>query len=193
MWANLSGLHATASSRRPPATTASSTSCRYNYYPWAVFYRQSVWQEKGYQVPKTLDEMQTLAAQMQKDGLIPVAFADKDGWPAMGTFDVLNMRLNGYQFHIDLMAHKVAWTDPKVKKVFDLWAGLLPFHQADPLGRTWQEAAQALQQKKAGMYLLGLFVSEQVEQRRTTSTSSPSRDRLRRSAPTRWTPRSTAS
>ncbi len=135
----------------------------YNYYPWAVFYRPSVWQEKGYQVPKTLDEMQTLATQMQKDGLIPVAFADKDGWPAMGTFDVLNMRLNGYQFHIDLMAHKVAWTDPKVKKVFDLWAGMLPFHQADPLGRTWQEAAQALQQKKAGMYLLGLFVSEQVD------------------------------
>lgn len=135
----------------------------YNYYPWALFYRPSVWQAKGYTVPKTLDELKTLGAQMQKDGLTPIAFGDKDGWPAMGTFDVLNMRLNGYQFHIDLMAHKVAWNDPKVKKVFDTWAGLLPLHQADPLGRTWQEAATTLQQKKAGMYLLGLFVSEQVD------------------------------
>jgi len=133
-----------------------------SYYPWAVFYRPSVFKEKGYTVPKTFDELRTLGAQMQKDKLIPIAFADKDGWPAMGTFDVLNLRLNGYKFHIDLMAHKVAWNDPKVKKVFDTWAGLLPLHQTDPLGRTWQEAAQALQQKKAGMYVLGLFVTQQM-------------------------------
>lgn len=135
----------------------------YNY-PWAVFYRPSVFSQYGYKVPKTLDEMKTLGAQMQKDGLVPIAFADKDGWPAMGTFDILNMRINGYQFHIDLMAHKQSWTDPKVKTVFKTWAELLPLHQADSLGRTWQEAAQSLQQKKAGMYLLGSFVSQQVDQ-----------------------------
>ena len=32
------------------------------------------------------------------DGLTPITFTDKDGWPAMGTFDILNMRINGYQF-----------------------------------------------------------------------------------------------
>ena len=45
-----------------------------------------------------------------------------DGWPAMGTFDILNMRMNGYEFHIDLMAGKEKWTDPKVKAVFEKWA-----------------------------------------------------------------------
>ncbi|MEH1058768.1 ABC transporter substrate-binding protein [Micromonospora sp. CPCC 206171] len=132
-----------------------------SYYPWAVFYRKSVWQQRGYQVPKTLDDLNALGAQMKKDGLTPIAFADKDGWPAMGTFDILNLRINGYQFHVDLMAGKEAWTSDKVKKVFDAWNGLLPLHQADSLGRTWQEAAQSLQQKKSGMYLLGLFVAQQ--------------------------------
>ncbi|MEU8298548.1 ABC transporter substrate-binding protein [Micromonospora sp. NPDC048909] len=132
-----------------------------SYYPWAMFYRKSVWQQYGYQVPKTLTELNTLTAQMKKDGLTPIAFADKDGWPAMGTFDILNLRINGYQFHVDLMAGKEAWTSDKVKKVFDTWAGLLPVHQPDSLGRTWQEAAQSLQQKKSGMYLLGLFVAQQ--------------------------------
>ncbi|GHJ09314.1 ABC transporter substrate-binding protein [Micromonospora humidisoli] len=132
-----------------------------SYYPWAVFYRKSVWKQYGYQVPTTLDQLTTLSAQMKRDGLTPIAFADKDGWPAMGTFDILNLRINGYQFHIDLMAGKEAWTSDKVKKVFDTWAGLLPLHQPDSLGRTWQEAAQSLQQKKSGMYLLGLFVAQQ--------------------------------
>jgi len=131
------------------------------YYPWAIFYRKSVWAEKGYKPPKTLDELKTLGAKMQQDQLIPIAFADKDGWPAMGTFDQLNLRINGYDFHVSLMAGKEDWSGDKVKKVFDTWKGLLPIHQTDSLGRTWQEAAQALQQKKAGMYLLGAFVAQQ--------------------------------
>jgi multiple sugar transport system substrate-binding protein len=135
-----------------------------SYYPWAVFYRKSVFADRGYTVPKTLDEMVTLAGKMKSDGLIPIAFADKDGWPAMGTFDILNMRINGYQFHIDLMAGKGSWESAEVKKVFDTWAQLLPVHQPDPLGRTWQEAAQSLQQKKSGMYLLGTFLIDQFPQ-----------------------------
>jgi multiple sugar transport system substrate-binding protein len=82
----------------------------------------------------------------------------------MGTFDILNMRTNGYQFHIDLMAGKGSWESAEVKKVFDTWAQLLPVHQPDPLGRTWQEASQTLQQKKAGMYLLGTFLIDQFPQ-----------------------------
>ena len=105
-----------------------------SYYPWAMFYRKSVWKQHGYQVPTTLDQLTALGAQMKRDGLTPIAFADKDGWPAMGTFDILNLRINGYQFHIDLMAGKEAWTSDKVKKVFDTWAGLLPLHQPDSLG-----------------------------------------------------------
>jgi multiple sugar transport system substrate-binding protein len=136
-----------------------------SYYPWAIFYRKSVWAEKGYQPPKTLDELEALAKKMQADKLVPIAFADKDGWPAMGTFDALNMRINGYQYHIDLMAGNKAWDSPETKKVFETWGALLPYHQENALGRTWQEAAQTLQQKKAGMYLLGTFVNEQFSEK----------------------------
>ena len=105
-----------------------------SYYPWAVFFRKSVWEENGYEVPTTFDEMNTLAATMQDDGLIPFAFADKDGWPAMGTFDILNMRINGYDFHVSLMAGEESWESDQVKDVFDTWRGILPLHQPDSLG-----------------------------------------------------------
>jgi multiple sugar transport system substrate-binding protein len=131
------------------------------YYPWAVFYRKSVWNQYGYTAPKTLDEFKALGDKMKGNGLVPVAFADKDGWPAMGTFDYLNMRINGYDFHVRLMAGQEAWTDNKLKTVFDTWRGLLPYCQPGANGRTWQEAAQALLNKQAGMYVLGSFVAEQ--------------------------------
>ncbi|GAA3385278.1 ABC transporter substrate-binding protein [Cryptosporangium minutisporangium] len=133
-----------------------------NYnYPWGWFYRPSVWKEKGYTEPKTWDELIALTKKMKADGLTPIAFGDKDGWPAFGTFDYLNMRLNGYQFHIDLMGHKESWEDAKVKQVFTTWKELFPYQAAGALGRTWQEAAQTVVQKKSGMYLLGTFVGQQ--------------------------------
>src|SRR3954469_1687810 len=130
-------------------------------YPWAVFYRKSVFKEHGYTVPTTWDQLVALSKQMKKDGLVPIAFGDKDAWPAMGTFDQINFRLNGYDFHKSLMAGKEAWTDAKVKAVFDHWAELLPYHQDGFMGRTWQDAAQTLVSKKAGMYVLGSFVGQQ--------------------------------
>jgi len=132
----------------------------YNY-PWGYFYRKSFWAAKGYTVPVTFDDLKTLCAKMKSDGIIPIAFADKDGWPAMGTFDYINMRLNGYQFHVDLCAHKESWDQPKVKAIFDNWKSMLEFQDPNALGATWQEAAQMLGQKKAGMYLLGSFVTQQ--------------------------------
>jgi multiple sugar transport system substrate-binding protein len=130
-------------------------------YPWAVFYRPSVFKKFGYSTPKTMDEFTALCKQMQKDKMTPIAFADKDGWPAFGTFDYLNMRMNGYDFHIQLMGHKQSWTDPKVLAVFDMWKSLLPYHATGSLGRTWQEAANTLIKKTSGMYVLGSFVGQQ--------------------------------
>lgn len=131
------------------------------YYPWVVLYRKSVFEKHGLTVPTTLDELRSLGDKAKGAGLTPFAFADKDGWEAMGMFDILNLRINGYDYHISLMGGHEDWTGDKVKKVFDTWKGLLPLHQADSLGRTWQEAAQSLQKGESAMYYLGTFAAQQ--------------------------------
>jgi multiple sugar transport system substrate-binding protein len=135
-----------------------------DYYPWALFYRKDVFAAHNYQIPTNWDALKALCEQMKKDGLTPIAFADKDGWPAMGTFDILNLRLNGYDFHTELCVGKQKWTDPRVASVFKKWSEITPYYSQAFAGLTWQEAAQQLLHKKAGMYLLGLFVSEQFVQ-----------------------------
>jgi len=126
----------------------------YNY-PWVVFYNKSTFASKGYSVPTTWDQFTALAQQMKKDGLIPIAFADKDLWPALGTFDILNLRINGYDFHMQLMQNKVQYTDAKVTDVFKHWAEILPYCQSGANGRIWQDAAKALENKQAGMMFQG--------------------------------------
>jgi multiple sugar transport system substrate-binding protein len=134
----------------------------YNY-PWGIFYRKSLFAQKGYEVPTTWDDFINLAKKMKTDGLVPFSFGygQGDSWTPLGTFDYLNMRINGYQFHMDLMHGKEAWTDPKVGEVLDHYKQLVPYQQQGAAGRKWEDAAQALIAKQTGMYTLGLFIAQQ--------------------------------
>jgi len=150
----------------PPAFKAASTGLDgHQYfvpnknYPWAVYYRKSLWKEKGYTAPRTWAQFVALAKKMQNDGLTPIAFTDKDGWPPMGWFDIINMRINGYDYHVRLMAGKQSWDSPQVKAVFNKWRELFPYYSEGTLGLTWQDGAAQLENKQAGMFLLGGFLT----------------------------------
>ncbi|MDQ2681986.1 MAG: ABC transporter substrate-binding protein [Chloroflexota bacterium] len=132
----------------------------WTYYNWGIFYRPSLFEEKGWTPPTTMDELRSLASNMQDAGITPFAFGNSGNWPSMGTFDQLNFRMNGYQFHVDLMAGKESWTDERVRAVFTEWESLLPLHQENPNGRKWEEAGAAFANKEAGMMTLGSFVGE---------------------------------
>ena len=133
-----------------------------SYYPWAVFYRPSVFEKNGWTEPTTLDELNALMEDMQGKKITPFAFAAKDAWAPMGTFDILNMRTNGYDFHMQLTKGEQQWDSAEVKQVFETWKTLLPYHQENSLGRTWQEAATSMANGECGMYLLGTFVVDGV-------------------------------
>ncbi len=133
----------------------------WTYYIWGVYYRPSIFADNGWTPPTNQDELMSLASDMQDTGITPFAFANDGNWPAMGTFDQLNFRLNGYQFHVDLMAGQESWTDERVKNVFTTWESLLPFHQENPNGREWQEAAAGVVDGTAGMMTIGTFIGSQ--------------------------------
>ncbi|MBT0567061.1 ABC transporter substrate-binding protein [Williamsia sp. CHRR-6] len=130
------------------------------YYPWGIFYRKSLWAAKGYEVPTTFDQLIALSKKMKADGITPIGFGARDGWPPFGTFDYLNLRLNGVDFHRDLLAGQYAWTDKRVTPVFDAWRELITYQQPQPLGRKISESQQALLNKEVGMMVVGLFVAQ---------------------------------
>jgi multiple sugar transport system substrate-binding protein len=57
------------------------------------------------------------------------------------------------------MAGKQSWDSPQVKAVFKKWTELLPFYSEGALGLTWQEGAAQLENKQAGMFFLGSFLT----------------------------------
>ena len=129
------------------------------WYPWAVMYRKSVFAAAGVDASKiiTWDDFLAACKKLQAAGLTPIALGDKGGWEAMGTFDFINFRTNGFQFHMDLTAGRAKWTDPRVQKTFANWATMFPYQNKDVLDLDWQAAATLVLQKKAGMQVMGAF------------------------------------
>ena len=128
-----------------------------SWYPWGLHYRKSMVAELGLDPENiaTFDDMIKMFDAMKKKGLVGFAAGDKGGWEAMGTFDIINARVNGYQFHVDLLAGREKWTDQRVIDVFKQWELLLPYTNKNVLDLEWDGAMQLLLQKKAGTTLMG--------------------------------------
>src|SRR5689334_20607474 len=46
----------------------------WTYYCWGIHYRPSLFKDKGWEVPKTFDELKSLADNMKTAGIVPFAF-----------------------------------------------------------------------------------------------------------------------
>lgn len=133
----------------------------YTYYQWGVYYRKDLFEKNGLGVPKTWDEFLAACKKLKGAGVTPIAIGTKFPWTAAGWFDYLNLRTNGYDFHMQLMDGKVAYTDQRVKKVFDHWRQLIEpgYFLANHPSYSWQEALPFILNGKAAMYLIGNFAA----------------------------------
>ena len=131
----------------------------YSYYQWGIYYRKDLFAKLGIAEPKNWAELVAASAKLKANKITPFAIGTKETWPTGGWFDYLNMRVNGYEFHMDLTAGKVPYTDKRVQAVFDKWDDLVKpgYYLTNHTSYKWQEALPAFIKGDAAMYLMGNF------------------------------------
>ena len=132
----------------------------YTYYQWGIYYRKDLLKDNGIAEPKTWAELIAACKTLKDKGITPFTIGTKALWPAAGWFDYLDLRVNGYEFHMDLTAGKIPYTDPRVAAVFEKWGELVRMgaFTENHAALDWQDAAPQLVQGKAAMYLMGNFL-----------------------------------
>ncbi|GAB4436052.1 MAG: extracellular solute-binding protein [Anaerolineae bacterium] len=136
-----------------------------SYYWWAVYYRPSLFEQAGItEEPETWDEFLAACDTLNAAGIRPITIGTRYPWTTAGWFDYLNMRVNGPEFHIDLMLLKESYTDDRVKEVFTYWNQLLEHNCFidDPAAYTWQEGLGFMARNEAAMYLIGQFIVDEI-------------------------------
>ncbi|MCG8333003.1 MAG: extracellular solute-binding protein [Proteobacteria bacterium] len=131
----------------------------YTYYQWGVYYRKDIFEKFGIAVPKTWNQFLAACATLKKNNVTPITIGTKYLWTTAGVFDYLNLRVNGYEVHMDLTAGKIKYTDPRIQKVFDRWDELVKpgYFIKNHATFSWQEALAPMVQGKAAMYVMGNF------------------------------------
>ena len=134
-----------------------------SWYWWAVYYRPSIFDQYGLEVPTTWDEFLQVCETLKQNGVIPITIGTRYRWTAAAWFDYINMRVNGPEFHVNLMLGREKYDDPRVLKVFtDYWAPLIEndYFVEDAAAYTWQEGLQFMIDGEAAMYLMGDFIRD---------------------------------
>lgn len=131
----------------------------YTYYQWGVYYREDIFNELGLSEPTTFEEELANCQVIVDSGRSCYTIGTKFLWTAGGWFDYLNMRTNGFDFHMELARGEVAWTDDRVRETFANWRRLIDMgaYVADHQSYSWQEALQFMTDGDAVAYLMGNF------------------------------------
>jgi multiple sugar transport system substrate-binding protein len=136
----------------------------YSTYQWGVYYRKDIFDKLGIKTPKNWKQFLAACKTLKKNKIIPITIGTKYLWTAAGVFDYLNLRVNGYDFHNDLTAGKVKYTDPKMQVVFDRWDELVKpgYFIKNHAALSWQDAIAPMVQGKAAMYVMGNFLVSEL-------------------------------
>ena len=131
----------------------------YSYYQWGVYYREDIFNELGLEEPATWEEEKSNCATIVASGRACYTIGTKYLWTAGGWFDYLNLRTNGFDFHMALTQGEVEWTDDRVRAVFANWRELIDMGAfiANHQTYSWQEALPFIVNGEATAYLMGNF------------------------------------
>jgi alpha-glucoside transport system substrate-binding protein len=96
-----------------------------------VWYPIKAFAAKGYNVPKTFDELTQLSDKIIADGSHPWCVSAGDvpgtntGWQITDWIEEVVLKTHDLQFYNDWISHKVTFQDPAIKAAFDKVGGLL--------------------------------------------------------------------
>ena len=137
----------------------------YSFYQWGFYYNKALFKKVGARPPQTWPELLEWCDLMKANGIVPFVIGTRNQWPAAAWFDYLNLRTNGLEFHRKLMRGERAYTDARVRKVFDLWKTLLDQEcfVAPEIHRSWDWKASLpfIYRQLGGAGLYGNFVSSE--------------------------------
>ena len=88
-----------------------------------VWYSPKMFQEKGWKVPETWDELLALSDQIADSGIKPwcvgIESGDATGWPATDWIEDLILRTQGPEVYDQWTTHGIPFNDPRVAEAFD--------------------------------------------------------------------------
>lgn len=129
-----------------------------------VYYNKAMFAELGLEVPKTYAEFKTVVDKIKEAGKIPIAFGNRDRWPATNTLSLILGLTAGRAEEEKVFFGEEPWTNPKFKlaaETFQQW-GKNGYFPKGFNGIGYDEANALFLGGRAAMNITGTWVLQDM-------------------------------
>lgn len=94
-----------------------------------IWYNPNVWDEQGFEVPATWDEIMQLSQQMAEGGTAPwcigLESGAASGWPGTDWVEDIVLRQSGPEVYDQWYQGEIAWTSDEIRRAWETWGEIV--------------------------------------------------------------------
>lgn len=126
-----------------------------------VLYNRDMFEEHGWEIPTTWDELLTLCDEIQAEGILPFYFGFKDTWTCLAPWNAMAVELSPADTTKQVNKGLTTFTT-EYKEVSEKYLQLLPYGQEGPFAYGYNDACTAFARGESAMYTIGSYATPQI-------------------------------
>lgn len=127
-----------------------------------ILYNRDMFEEHGWEIPKTWDEFVALCETIQAEGIQPLYFGFKDIWTTLAPWNAASVCLAPSDVCAMVNRGETTFTEeyrPVAERVLEL----LKYGQKDPFSYGYNDACTAFARGQSAMYTIGSYAVPQIK------------------------------
>ena len=128
-----------------------------------ILYNKDIFEEHGWTIPTTWDELMALCEDIQAAGLQPFYFGFRDTWTCLAPWNAISVDLAPTDLCAQVNRGETTFTE-NYREVAEKTRALLDYAQDDPFAYNYNDACTAFARGEAVMYPIGSYAVPQIQQ-----------------------------
>lgn len=126
-----------------------------------ILYNREMFEEHGWEIPETWEELMSLCSQIEETGIQPFYFGFKDVWTCLAPWNALAVNLAPADLCRQVNRGETTFAE-HYRETCEKYLELLPYGPSDPFAYGYNDACMAFANGKAAMYPIGSYAVPQI-------------------------------
>lgn len=126
-----------------------------------ILYNREMFEEHGWQIPETWEEMLALCDEIEAAGIRPFYFGFKDTWTCLAPWNAMAVELAPADTTKQVNKGQTTFAK-EYGELAEKYSALLPYGPDDPFAYSYNDACTAFARGESAMYPIGSYAAPQI-------------------------------
>lgn len=126
-----------------------------------ILYNRAMFEEHGWQIPQTWDDLNALCRQIQAEGILPFYFGFKDTWTCLAPWNAMAVELSPSDTTKRVNRGETTFA-VEYRELAEKYLDLLQYGPKDPFASNYNDACTAFARGESAMYPIGSYAAPQI-------------------------------